>query len=107
MTRLNIDSHELLNANKAKEEAYYERNRLVAFISKLFPACLGMHDISDTLWDAEWRNIVYIELPTGQVSWHLHDNDMIYFEHLKFDESVVWDGHTTEEKYRRMRDYRK
>lgn len=37
--------------------------------------------------------VTYIELPTGQVSWHLpqHVND--------------WDGHTTEEKYARTDAY--
>jgi hypothetical protein len=33
--------------------------------------------------------VVYIELPTGQVSWHMP-------QHV-----VDWDGHSTEEKYRR------
>ncbi|AGB41081.1 hypothetical protein Halha_1132 [Halobacteroides halobius DSM 5150] len=37
--------------------------------------------------------VVYIELPTGQVSWHLP-------EHRK-----EWDGHTTEEKYNRIEQY--
>lgn len=45
------------------------------------------------LWlDAKEPNwpVVYIELPTGQVSWH-----------IPFDENR-WDGHSTEEKYRRI-----
>lgn len=33
--------------------------------------------------------VVYIELPTGQVSWHMP-------EHI-----TPWDGHSTEEKYAR------
>ncbi|GAB6139082.1 hypothetical protein [Halanaerobaculum tunisiense] len=37
--------------------------------------------------------VVYIELPTGQVSWHLP-------EHKK-----EWDGHSTEEKYERINEY--
>lgn len=39
--------------------------------------------------DPEWP-VAYIELPTGQVSWHLPQHP------------VVWDRHTTEEKYRRI-----
>lgn len=37
----------------------------------------------------EWP-VIYIELPTGQVSWHMpqHESD--------------WDGHTTEDKYQRI-----
>lgn len=34
--------------------------------------------------------VVYIELPTGQVSWHVPVHDR------------PWDGHTTEQKYRRI-----
>lgn len=37
--------------------------------------------------------VVYIELPTGQVSWHMP-------QHVP-----CWDGHTTEEKERRTRTY--
>ena len=39
--------------------------------------------------DPEWP-VVYIELPTGQVSWHLPIH------------SREWDRHTTEEKYSRV-----
>lgn len=35
--------------------------------------------------------VVYIELPTGQVSWHMPQHP------------VSWDGHDTAEKYRRCR----
>jgi hypothetical protein len=38
----------------------------------------------------EWP-VVYIELPTGQVSWHMPQHP------------VPWDGHDTAEKYRRCR----
>jgi hypothetical protein len=38
---------------------------------------------------ADWP-VVFIELPTGQVSWHLPSYP------------VAWDGHTTEEKYARI-----
>jgi hypothetical protein len=27
---------------------------------------------------------------------------MKYFKHLKFDENIGWDGHTTQEKYERL-----
>lgn len=42
--------------------------------------------------EPEWP-VVYIELPTGQVSWHMPQHP------------VPWDGHDTEEKYRRIREY--
>lgn len=40
-----------------------------------------------------FRTVAYIELPTGQISWHMP-------EHPK-----PWDGHTTSLKYRRIRWY--
>jgi hypothetical protein len=38
----------------------------------------------------EWP-VAYIELPTGQVSWHMPQHE------------TPWDGHDTAEKYRRCR----
>lgn len=42
--------------------------------------------------EPEWP-VVYIHLPTGQISWHIP-------QHV-----VGWDGHNTEEKYKRIRNY--
>lgn len=39
------------------------------------------------------RIVVYIELPTGQVSWHLPEH------------AVSWDGHSTPQKFLRIADY--
>lgn len=43
-------------------------------------------DSEDTTWP-----VFYIELPTGQVSWHMPEHKQ------------EWDGHDTPEKYRRCR----
>lgn len=56
-----------------------------------YPAGIGIgaHDGTDlSLWP-----IVYIELPTGQVSWHMPAHHHPY------------DGHTTTEKYERIANY--
>lgn len=42
--------------------------------------------------EPEWP-VVYIELPTGQVSWHMPQHP------------EPWDGHDTAEKYRRVREF--
>ncbi len=84
-----------------KDGAYSERNKLVSLISKIFPSSLGRHEDSDTSWNDDWRWIVYVNIPTGQCSWHIHDDDLPMFSHLK-RENVKWDGHTTEEKYDRI-----
>jgi hypothetical protein len=91
------------NSEKAKNEAYTERNKLVCLLSKVFPAWLERHPVTDKDWEHDWRNIVFIQLPTGQASWHIHDSEARWFDHLKMDFSKnSWDGHTTEEKYRRV-----
>lgn len=85
-----------------KDLAYRERNQLVATLSKLYPSCLGRHDENDVNWGKDWMNIVYIQLPTGQVSWHIKDTEMEFFAHLEQDLKIKWDGHTTEQKYKRL-----
>jgi hypothetical protein len=42
--------------------------------------------------EPEWP-VVYIDLPTGQVSWHMPQY------------AAKFDGHTTAEKYRRVREF--
>ena len=42
--------------------------------------------------EPDWP-VVYIELPTGQVSWHMPAHP------------VAWDGHDTDEKYRRITEW--
>lgn len=99
---LNKQNTLMENLRKGKDEAYTERNKLVAALSKLFPAYLGRHEETDLNWGKEWLNIVYIELPTGQVSWHIHEDLLPLFAHLDYDLKKKWDGHTTEEKYDRL-----
>jgi hypothetical protein len=89
-----------------KDGAYAERDQCVALIAKMalalgWPVGLGRHDEADESWDRGWLNIIFVELPTGQCSWHVHDGEMHLFENLpKYDKT--WDGHSTEEKYSRM-----
>lgn len=92
--------------NRAKIDKTYarlERNRLVAALSKLFPSIRTKTDIDG--WDPKWHNVVYIVLPTGQVSWHYHDDHEPMFEHVMYRDpqlESMWDGHDTEEKYKRL-----
>ena len=54
--------------------AYKERNTSV-ILSALLAAELGYKSgwgkDGNESWDDEWRTVVYIDLPTGQVSWHM------------------------------------
>lgn len=82
-----------------KDAAYLERNRLVAALSKVYPS--GKAKTAIEGWSEDWHNCVYIDLPTGQASWHIHDSQMWLFEHLG-PYTKPWDGHTTDEKYERL-----
>lgn len=112
---LGFDAHAIqavvARVQRAKDIAYGERDLCVALIAKLALACgnrawLGLHDPADKNWDDDWRTIVFVELPTGQMSWHIQDSELSLFAFLT-DRSLVlrapWDGHTTEEKYDRLR----
>lgn len=48
----------------------------------------------------EWP-VLFIDLPTGQVSWHLTAAQRAVASDIG-DYDGEWDGHTTEEKYRRL-----
>lgn len=82
-----------------KDAAYRERDQLIAALSKVFPSHLARHEGP---WEEDWRNIVCVHLPTGQATWHVHDGEMPLFAHLP-EGLNHWDGHTTEEKYERLR----
>ena len=82
-----------------KDGAYLERNQLVALLSKVFPA--GKKQTAIEGWSEDWHGCVYIDLPTGQASWHYHDSQAYLFDHLP-EYQGVWDGHTTDEKYERI-----
>jgi hypothetical protein len=91
------DAVEAMRARK--DAAYEERNKVVAALARLFPSGLKKTDIPG--WDAEWHGAVYIDLPTGQVSWHFHDSQAHLFDGLP-PYAGEWDGHDTPEKYARL-----
>lgn len=81
---------------EAANNAYRERNQLVALLSTLFSS--GKAKTAIEGWDEAWHGCVYIDFPWGQASWHYHINDEWMFEHLP-PYMKEWDGHTTEAKY--------
>jgi len=82
-----------------KDDAYLERNQVVSALSKCFPSGVARTAIDG--WSEDWHGCVYIDLPTGQVSWHFHDSQAYLFAHLPAYQGS-WDGHDTPEKYRRL-----
>lgn len=81
---------------------YRERNQVVAALSKCFYSWLG--EVNDP--EPGFRYAVYMYLPhCGQVSWHIPDEEVDeLFGHLNMGGggAFEWDGHDTEEKYRRL-----
>lgn len=82
-----------------KDAAYLERNQVVAALAKCFPS--GVVRTAIEGWSEDWHGCVYIDLPTGQVSWHFHDSQAHLFADLP-PYFGTWDGHDTPEKYRRL-----
>lgn len=80
------------------DSVYRERARLVAHLAALYPSTIGYHDPSEPDWA-----VVTVDAPTGQMSWHVSPDDMDLFRHVARSEINTWDGHTTDEKYERLR----
>lgn len=97
---------ELRRAVEGASNAYRERNALVAAYARAaialgWQAYRSKHDTKDPDWDPEWLDIIYIETPLGQLSWHIHASECLDFDFLELRENA-WDGHTTEIKYVRL-----
>ncbi len=81
-----------------KDGAYAERDKCVAALATLAHAMgwtvyLGTH-VGE--WEDDWRNIVFIDTPYGQVSWHYHDSEREWFAWIGLvqpREPKAWDGH--------------
>ena len=52
-------------------------------------------------WEDDWRHIVFIDFPSGQASWHIHDSEKNNFSFLG-EYYGKWDEHSTKEKWDRI-----
>ncbi len=91
------------------DNTYTERNRLAALAAVLahrhgLAAGSRKHE-----GEAEpgWSTVVVIDLPTGQVSWHLPDVEADAFTSGLPEYPGRWDGHTTDEKHARIDNFLK
>ena len=101
--RIRADAERETERERAsKNGAYDERNRLVAVLASLFPSSLERHPDEDATWENDWRWIVFVDLPTGQATWHIHDSHLPLFDHVPRFVGRKWDGHNTEAKYKRI-----
>lgn len=103
---------EAIGPHSQLDGVYRERNRLVAMLARYansshsgwarWFSSIGRHQPDpDPHWDPEWLNVVFINTPEGQLSWHIHEHDLSLFDDLPRCD-FKWDGHTTEEKYERL-----
>ena len=83
--------------------AYTERNHLASALAHLFPSGIARTAIPG--WDEEWHGCVYIDLPTGQISYHYHDSEHYLFVDLP-PYRGIWDGHDKETVHQRLMDLR-
>jgi hypothetical protein len=92
VTELQERLRQVLFQIEKNDKNYEVRDRLVweaVFLAKQLGYKAG---ISFDAAQPEWPGIC-IELPTGQVSWHMEQYP------------DPWDGHTTEEKYQRIHEW--
>jgi hypothetical protein len=82
-----------------KDEAYRQRNYLVAAIAKLFPSGIRKTDIPG--WSDDWHGCCFIDLPSGQISYHFHDSHEHLFVGLPVY-TTPWDGHDKETVHARL-----
>lgn len=89
------------NSN-AIEAVYKERAQCVAALARLAQALGHAVGFSEDDERTGWP-VLYIELPTGQVSWHFTASDRAEFApDIQDNPRLRWDGHSTPEKYARL-----
>jgi len=89
-------------AEAERDAAYRERAQLLALLAAHYPAVLApAPDVEEPGWQ-----ILYLDLAGRQCSWHIAPADAAVVATVPQvdadDPRAAWDGHSTEEKYRRI-----
>lgn len=96
------EGNDFYSGDCERNRAYGRRNDLVKHavsvaIKAGYVAGYAIHtpleDITSGRWEPEWCVIAHIELPTGQIRWHLDGR------------GIVYDGHTDAMKWNRIKHY--
>lgn len=90
---------EVAHQEENKNQAYLERNHLVAILARIYPSGIRETDIEG--WDPEWNGCVYIDLPTGQISYHYHSSQKDLFSDLP-PYTKPYDGHSKDDVHNRL-----
>ena len=89
-------------AKKTVENLEAEVVHLVRLLTLTYPSAISAAVPSRTGFDRELDWFVYVDLPTGQVSWHIKHEFKGLFSHLIALPISPWDGHGQEEKWNRI-----
>ena len=83
------------------DEAYYDRDLIAQALARM--ALEVGYSAGVKFRESEWP-IIYVDLPTGQVSWHIKHVELL--QGLP-DYPGEWDKHDLEEKRDRIKEYAK
>ena len=93
-----------LTADSEQTRALYrERAHLIAVFASHYPARLAYNDE----FEPEMA-VLYVHTSAGQVTWHLHPDDLDLFGHVPWADTdtslfTVFDGHDKDEALARLR----
>lgn len=92
-----------VDTERERDGAYRERAQLLAWLATVVPAVITpAPDVDEPGWQ-----ILFLAPGGSQLSWHIAPADAELFEHVEHvgpdDPRAQWDGHTTPEKYERIR----
>lgn len=86
------------------QHLYDERALLLALLTKHYPYTIH---VDQTILDSPNRFVLFLDLPSGQVSFHIHEKniDEQYFPQYKAPLTAPspWDGHSVQEKILRLK----
>lgn len=91
----------MTNQSSTLKDVYFDRNQAVQALARLAQKAgyvVGLRTDPD---EPQWP-VLTIDLPTGQVGWHLPRAEVVG-KWPKYEKE--WDGHTVEEKRERLRKF--
>ncbi len=83
------------------DDAYFDRNQAILALGRLALKLGYNAGLKADPAEPDWP-VLMIDLPTGQVGWHL-PKDEVLGEWPEY--KAEWDGHTLEEKRKRLEDF--
>jgi hypothetical protein len=100
-----MDDH---SASRELELANLEAERLIliSMLTRCFPSLIRSHDPDESGVDTSFGWVIFIALPTGQVSFHVpEESRKSWFSHVGVARLPVWDKHDAEEKWHRVTEF--